>query len=121
MAVLKQNRFGQFLKTVSDHRCFTTMVIQDICPTNIDHGWRRMNENGVSIMSIQIRTYTGIDRSQTSYVLLKRNKSSRIGSTVLSPHHQLQLSVHLQMMYNRMQESMPHQRLLPACRLFQME
>src|SRR5215208_2169652 len=74
----KTNRFGQFLKTVSDHRCFSTMVIQDICPTKIDHGWRRMNENGVSIMSIQIRTYTGIDPSQTSYVLLKRNKSSRI-------------------------------------------
>jgi hypothetical protein len=46
---------------------------------------------------------------------------ARTVSTVLFPHHQLQLSVHLQMMYNRMQESMPHQRLLLACLLFQME
>ena len=62
--------------------------------------------------------------------LLIRNSSSfrfmlwfdnNIRSIALSLHRQLQSSVHLQTMYNRMQESMPHLQFLPACLLFQVE
>lgn len=55
------------------------------------------------------------------YSFLRSYTVHNIRSIALSLHRQLQSSVHLQMMYNRMQESMPRLQFLPACLLFQVE